>query len=106
MEKIAASHALRDFAKQITADDPMRDTATAQSIAEDATIRADRLLAEAREAEVYFVQGPGGFTETFDKATVDLLVRLGLIAHDHDGYVLSDAKGNGVGPLHHFYEAA
>ena len=52
----------------------------------------------------YVVEGPRGFTESFDKPTVETLVSMGLIEHVRDGYVLEDGKGNPLGALHHFYE--
>jgi hypothetical protein len=55
------------------------------------------------EPDVYLVQTPAGFTESFDAKTVDTLVKLGLIEHQRDGHVVSDGRGNGIGPLHHFY---
>lgn len=62
-------------------------------------------MSETRGAENarYVVTTPQGFTEAFGAQEIDLLVRLGLIWHDYDGHVLRDGKGNGVGPLHHFY---
>lgn len=61
---------------------------------------------EVEVPEINVVTGPLGFTETFDAHTVETLVRLGLIRHARDGYVLEDGSGNGVGALHHFYEGA
>lgn len=58
----------------------------------------------SNDSERYVVQGPRGFTETFDQHTVEVLVRLGLIRHERNDYVLQDGSGQGVGPLHHFYE--
>lgn len=55
------------------------------------------------EADVYVVHTPRGFTETFDARTIETLVRLGLIHHERDDYVLAGFDGAGVGPLHHFY---
>jgi hypothetical protein len=34
------------------------------------------------------------------------LVALGLIRYHREGYVLSDGRGNGVGPIHHSYRKA
>lgn len=62
-------------------------------------------MADWWTGEVYVVEGPGGFTETFDKETVDVLVRLGLIEHERDGHVL-EMGGKPFGSLHHFYRKA
>lgn len=58
------------------------------------------------EPDVYVVETPAGFTESFDVQTVETLVKLGLIEHFEDRYVLSDGHGNGFGPVHHFYRRA
>lgn len=55
------------------------------------------------ETDVYVVETPRGFTESFDRHTIDVLERLGLIRHVRDGHVLEDGSGRGVGPLHRFY---
>ncbi|MFS0884973.1 hypothetical protein [Aeromicrobium sp. 179-A 4D2 NHS] len=107
IEKIAASRTLRTFSETVLGPSvDLRDAATCRSIAADAITEADRILAEANETDVFVVTGPGGFTETLDSDTVDLLVRLGFIRHDRDGHVLQDGQGNGIGPLHRFYVQA
>jgi hypothetical protein len=58
---------------------------------------------QTAEAEVYVVHTPRGFTETFDRRTVETLERLGLIEHERDGHALEDSNGRGLGPLHRFY---
>lgn len=58
------------------------------------------------EPVVYVVEGPQGFTETFDERTVDVLVRMGLIEHVRDGHVMVAYVGDKQvphGPLHRFY---
>lgn len=60
----------------------------------------------SEDDERYVVTTPKGFTEAFDARQIDLLVRLGLIVHERDGHVLEDGRGNGVGPVHHFYREA
>ena len=56
--------------------------------------------------DIYIVTTPKGWTAKFDADEVEVLIRLGLIAHDYDGHVLEDGRGNGVGALHHFYREA
>lgn len=58
------------------------------------------------EADVYVVEAPGGFTESFDRRTIETLEALRLIRHVRDGHVLEDGAGRGVGPLHRFYGPA
>jgi hypothetical protein len=58
------------------------------------------------DADVYVVETPKGYTESFDARTVYTLERLGLIRHVNDGYALEDGKGQPVGALHHFYRGA
>jgi hypothetical protein len=59
--------------------------------------------AETTTEDVYVVHTPKGFTETFDRRTIDTLERLGLIRHERDAHVMEDASGRGIGPLHRFY---
>lgn len=58
---------------------------------------------ESGDTDVYVVETPMGFTETFDRHTIDVMERLGLIRHVRDGHVVEDGSGRGVGPLHRFY---
>jgi hypothetical protein len=57
------------------------------------------------EADVYVIEGPRGWTASFNEEQVDLLERCGLIRHDRDGHVL-ESNGRGVGPLHRYYREA
>jgi hypothetical protein len=63
-------------------------------------------MSRDRDADVYVVHTPKGFTEGFDARTIDLLERLGLIRHERDGYAVEDAHGRGLGPLHRYYREA
>ena len=59
------------------------------------------------EREVYVVEGPGGFTESFNKHTVDVLTRMGLIKHVESKQIMLVGPFNQPnGPMHHFYVEA
>lgn len=58
------------------------------------------------EDDVYVVETPRGFTESFSSRDIEVLEALGLIRHVRDGHVLVDGRGNGVGALHRFYGPA
>jgi hypothetical protein len=61
------------------------------------------------EQHVNVVNTDKGFTEAFEDREIDLLVRLGLIEHDYEGYVLrqrTSSGDQGVGPVHRFYKKA
>lgn len=68
---------------------------------------AERIAAFRQSEPVrYVVQGPGGFTESFDERAVQTLVNLGVIEHERDGYVLEMSIGGEIHPegaLHRFY---
>lgn len=66
------------------------------------------MAAAVTETHVNSVFGPKGFTDTMDDHTVDLLLRLGLIAHVRDDHVVMRSTADGWvgdGPLHRFYAA-
>lgn len=59
--------------------------------------------------EIYFVQGPGGFTETFNHEQVRTLVAMGLIEYEKSDHVMTIGGGSDAqpyGPIHHFYRKA
>lgn len=67
----------------------------------------DAPSAEQAQREVYVVHTPRGFTESFDRNTIETLELLGLIRHERDGHVME--IGNPPRPhgaLHHFYKEA